>query len=44
VFAKRAFARARFENGVVRALPALSAAVIVVAGIAMTVHALPKVA
>jgi nickel/cobalt exporter len=44
VVAKRAFARVSFEGRAVRALPALSAAVIVAAGIAMTVHALPKVA
>ena len=43
VAAKRAFARARFDGAVLRALPALSAAVIVVAGIVMTLHALPKV-
>ena len=44
VLAKRAFAHAGFEKGIVRALPALSAGIIVIAGIAMTVHALPKVA
>ncbi len=43
VAAKRAFARARFDGGVLRALPALSAAVIIVAGVVMTLHALPKV-
>jgi nickel/cobalt exporter len=43
VAAKRAFARARFDGAVLRALPALSAAVILVAGVLMTVHALPKV-
>jgi nickel/cobalt exporter len=43
VAAKRAFARARFDGALLRALPALSAAVIVLAGIVMTVHALPKV-
>jgi nickel/cobalt transporter (NicO) family protein len=43
VAAKRAFARARFDGAVLRALPALSAAVIVVAGVVMTLHALPKV-
>ena len=43
VAAKRAFARARFDGIVLRSLPALSAAVILLAGILMTVHALPKV-
>jgi len=44
VAAKRAFRRLRLEGGVVGALPAVSALVILTAGIAMTVHALPKVA
>ena len=44
VVAKRVFARAKFDGRVLRALPALSAAVIVLAGVLMTVHALPKVA
>jgi nickel/cobalt transporter (NicO) family protein len=44
VLAKRVFARARFDGRVLRALPALSAAVILVAGVLMTVHAIPKVA
>jgi len=44
VLAKRAFARISLEGRAVRLLPALSAAVIVAAGVAMTVHALPKVA
>ena len=43
VLAKRAFARASLEGGLLRVLPALSASVIVIAGIVMTVHALPKV-
>jgi nickel/cobalt transporter (NicO) family protein len=43
VLAKRLFARARFDGRVLRALPALSAAVILVAGVLMTVHAIPKV-
>jgi nickel/cobalt exporter len=43
VLAKRVFARANFDGRVLRALPALSAAVILVAGVLMTVHALPKV-
>jgi ABC-type nickel/cobalt efflux system permease component RcnA len=41
VLARRVFARARFDGPVVRALPALSAAVIVVAGVAITARALP---
>jgi ABC-type nickel/cobalt efflux system permease component RcnA len=44
VLAKRVFARAKFDGRVLRALPALSAAVILVAGVLMTVHAIPKVA
>ena len=43
VLAKRVFARARFDGRALRALPALSAAVILVAGVLMTVHAIPKV-
>jgi nickel/cobalt exporter len=43
VLAKRAFARRSFDGLLVRALPAASAVVILVAGLAMTVHALPKV-
>jgi nickel/cobalt exporter len=43
VAAKRAFARARFDGRVLRALPAVSAAFILLAGVLMTVHALPKV-
>ena len=43
VAAKRVFARARFDGAVLRSLPALSAAVILIAGVLMTVHALPKV-
>jgi nickel/cobalt transporter (NicO) family protein len=43
VLARNAFARRRFDGMVVRALPALSAAVILVAGAVMTVHAIPKV-
>jgi len=43
VLARSAFARRSFDGVLVRALPALSAAVIVVAGLAMTVRALPKV-
>jgi ABC-type nickel/cobalt efflux system permease component RcnA len=43
VLARRAFARARFDGPLVRALPSLSAAVIVVAGVAITARALPRV-
>jgi ABC-type nickel/cobalt efflux system permease component RcnA len=43
VVAKRVFARASFEGRLVRALPAFSALVILAAGLAMTVRALPKV-
>jgi nickel/cobalt transporter (NicO) family protein len=43
VLAKNAFARRSFDGLVVRALPAVSALVIVAAGLAMTARALPKV-
>jgi ABC-type nickel/cobalt efflux system permease component RcnA len=43
VLAKRAFRRVSFEGRLVRLLPAISALVIVVAGTAMTVRAIPKV-
>ena len=43
VLAKRAFSRISFEGRLVRMLPALSALVILGAGLAMTIHALPKV-
>jgi ABC-type nickel/cobalt efflux system permease component RcnA len=43
VLAKKAFARARFDGLLLRALPAVSALVILVAGVAMTARALPKV-
>ena len=43
VLARTAFARRSFDGLLNRALPAASAAVIVVAGLAMTVRALPKV-
>jgi ABC-type nickel/cobalt efflux system permease component RcnA len=43
VLAKNAFARRSFDGSVVRALPALSTLVILVAGVAMVVHAIPKV-
>jgi len=44
VLAKRAFGRASFDGRLLRVLPAVSAAVIVLAGVMMTLHALPKVA
>ncbi|HET7130385.1 MAG TPA: sulfite exporter TauE/SafE family protein [Gaiellaceae bacterium] len=43
VLARSAFARRSFNGLALRLLPAVSAFVIVVAGVAMTVHALPKV-
>ena len=43
VFAKQVFKRASFEGRLVRLLPAVSALVILAAGLAMTVRALPKV-
>jgi ABC-type nickel/cobalt efflux system permease component RcnA len=43
VFAKKLFKRASFEGRLVRLLPAVSALVILAAGVAMTVRALPKV-
>ena len=43
VLARSAFARRSFDGLLLRVLPAVSAVVIVVAGVAMTVHALPKV-
>jgi nickel/cobalt exporter len=43
VLAKRAFARASFDGLLIRALPAVSALVILVAGVAMTARALPEV-
>ncbi len=43
ILAKKAFARRSFDGVVIRALPAVSALVIVVAGVVMTAHALPKV-
>jgi ABC-type nickel/cobalt efflux system permease component RcnA len=42
VLARRTFSRVSFEGRIVRALPALSALVILVAGVAMTAHAVPK--
>jgi ABC-type nickel/cobalt efflux system permease component RcnA len=43
VFAKQIFKRASFEGRLIRLLPAASALVILAAGLAMTVRALPKV-
>jgi nickel/cobalt exporter len=43
VLAKRAFGRFSLEGRLIGLLPALSALVIVVAGVAMTFHAVPKV-
>jgi ABC-type nickel/cobalt efflux system permease component RcnA len=43
VLAKRIFTRLSFEGSLVRLLPAASALAILVVGVAMTVHALPKV-
>jgi nickel/cobalt transporter (NicO) family protein len=43
VLAKKAFAKRSFDGLLIRALPALSAVVILVAGAAMTVHAIGKV-
>jgi nickel/cobalt transporter (NicO) family protein len=43
VLAKRAFRRLSFEGPLIRLLPAVSALVILAAGLAMTVHAVPKV-
>jgi len=43
VLARSTFARRSFDGLALRVLPAVSAVVIVVAGVAMTVHALPKV-
>jgi nickel/cobalt transporter (NicO) family protein len=43
VLAKRVFARSSLDGRVIRALPALSALVILVAGVAMTARAVPKV-
>ncbi len=43
ILARRAFGRARFDGRMMRALPSVSAAVIVLAGLVMTLHAVPKV-
>ena len=44
VLARRAFGRARLDGPLIRALPALSAAVIVAVGLVITVKAIPAVA
>jgi ABC-type nickel/cobalt efflux system permease component RcnA len=44
VTARRAFRRARFDGPVLRALPAVSALVVLALGVAMTARALPHVA
>jgi ABC-type nickel/cobalt efflux system permease component RcnA len=44
VLARRAFRRLSFDGPLIRLLPAASALVILAAGAAMTVHALPRVA
>jgi nickel/cobalt transporter (NicO) family protein len=43
VLARRAFRRLSFDGSLIRLLPAVSALVILAAGLAMTVHAVPKV-
>jgi ABC-type nickel/cobalt efflux system permease component RcnA len=43
VLAKRAFRRLAFDGRIVGLLPAASALVILAAGLAMTLHAIPKV-
>src|SRR5439155_5920105 len=43
VFAKRTFRRFKMQGRVIALLPAMSALVIVLAGVAMTARALPKV-
>ena len=43
VLARRAFGRARLDGPLIRALPALSAAVIVIVGVVITVKAIPAV-
>jgi nickel/cobalt transporter (NicO) family protein len=44
VLARKAFRRLSFEGSLIRLLPAVSALVILAAGVAMTLRALPKVA
>jgi nickel/cobalt exporter len=43
VFAKRAFGRMSMDGGLIRLLPAVSALVILVAGVVMTARAIPKI-
>jgi nickel/cobalt transporter (NicO) family protein len=43
VYAKRVFGRMSMEGGLVRLLPAVSAVVILVAGVLMTARAIPKI-
>jgi ABC-type nickel/cobalt efflux system permease component RcnA len=43
VVARRTFGRVSFEGAVVRALPAVSAAIVLALGVAMTLRALPRV-
>ena len=42
VFAKRVFGRMNGNGGLIRLLPAVSALVILVAGVLMTVRAIPQ--
>ncbi len=44
VIARRAFARSGFDGRLVRALPTLSALVVLVLGVVMTARALPQLA
>lgn len=44
VLARRVFSRVRLDGPVVRALPAVSAAVIVLVGVAITAKAIPGIA
>jgi hypothetical protein len=43
VLARRAFGRLRLDGPIVRALPAVSAALILAVGIGITLNALPEV-
>ena len=43
VYAKRVFGRMSLERGLIRFLPAISALVILVAGVLMTARAIPKI-
>jgi ABC-type nickel/cobalt efflux system permease component RcnA len=44
VLARRAFSRLRLDGPVIRALPAVSAGVIVAVGVAITARAVPAIA